>query len=201
MYGMGTTIRLSEIEKGRENQSFYIQFCEKFIPCILGKIKFKVNCYVKNLSDYCSVSDEAMAIPIYANNVSQWHYKMKYPPPTKKDVYYDEEELRKVEEEKRVYNKNVPVQKYFDENKGRGHSYGQDVCTYFNVACNKIIADILADRKKHGEQFSEGFLLHMKKNKQNTTDKGHKMVRCFVDDDESGRGKIPFHTMLDDSCV
>ena len=196
MYGMGTITPLSEIEKGRDNQCVYKQFCEKFISCIIGTIKFKVNCYVKNLSDYCSVSDEAMAILIYANNVGQWHYKMKYPPPTKKDVYSDEEELRKFEEEKRAYYKTVPSQKYFNEKKGRGHSYGQDACTYFNVTCSKI----LADRKKHGEQFNEEFLFHMKKNKPNKTDEGHKMVRCFVDDDESGRGTIPFHTMLDDSC-
>ena len=168
------------------------------IPCIMGKIKFKVNCYVKNLSDYCSVSDEAMTVLIYANNVDQWHYKMKYPPPNKNDVYSDkQEELRNFDEEKRTYNKSVPVlQKYFDEKKGRGNSYGQDACIYFNFTCSKI----LADRKKHGEQFNEEFLLHMKKNKQNKTDEGQKLLRCFVDDDESGRGTIPFHTILDDSC-
>ena len=81
MYGMGKGLSMKDIEKLRGDQNVYKQFCEQFIPCIMGKMKFKINCYVKKLSEYCSVSDEAMAILIYANNIAQWIYKMKYPPP------------------------------------------------------------------------------------------------------------------------
>ena len=55
---MGTIIPLSEIIKGRENQSVYKQFCENFIPCIMGKMKFKVNCYVKKLTAMASSDTE-----------------------------------------------------------------------------------------------------------------------------------------------
>lgn len=205
MFDMGKGLSLSQIEKLRGDPRVYEQFCEQFIPCIMGKMKFKVNCYVKKLTDYCSVSDEAMAILIYANNIAQWIYKKTNPPPIKKEFFSLEDEF-KFKEEKQAYNKTVPVQKYFDEKKGRGHSYGRDACEYFNITCRKI----QDDRQKHGEQFNESFLSYinstietekqMKKKKQKKTNEGHEMIRCFVDDDDSGRGNIPFNALLDNSC-
>lgn len=151
----------------------------------MGKIKFRVNCYSKNLSEFCSVSDEAMAILIYANNYNQWFYKINNPLPEKT-----------TNEELEVYKKNMPTQRFFLCKKGRGHTYSQDGYKYFNQMCLKI----MEDRKNHGNNFDEEFLTHMNDTLQN--DKGKRgvkrkkfvkedtMVRCFVDG-ESGRGDIP----------
>ena len=62
MISSNITLKLKDIEFGRKNPNIYKVFCEKFIPCVMGKIRFRVNCYSKKLSDYCTVSDETMAV-------------------------------------------------------------------------------------------------------------------------------------------
>jgi hypothetical protein len=85
----------------------------------MGKIKFRVNCYSKNLSEFCSVSDEAMAILIYDNNYNQWFYKINNPLPQKP-----------TNEELEVYKKNMPAQRFFCARKVGGiHTVKTDTNT------------------------------------------------------------------------
>ena len=74
-----TVLKISDIEKGRSNldSSIYKVFCEKYVPCVMAKIKFKTNCYAKMLKEYCPKSDEAMTMLVYSNNFDQWLHKSR----------------------------------------------------------------------------------------------------------------------------
>ena len=50
----------------------YFEFIEPFISSVVGKIYFKNNQCDQLLSDFTTVSDEALAILIYENNVETW---------------------------------------------------------------------------------------------------------------------------------
>ena len=184
----GNMLNLEDIELGRKNPDIYKVFCEKFIPCVMGKIRFRVNCYSKKLSEYCSVSDETMAVLVYANNLNQWIYKYNNPKPNPKNATPDEV---------LAYNRKLPAQKFFESKQGRGHTYSVDGYKFFNLMYEKI----MEDRKAHGEQFDEDFICHMNETIQNEKgikNKGKRkkineqetMVRCYVDGGESGRGNL-----------
>jgi hypothetical protein len=165
-------LRITDIENGRkpENKETYMLFCERYVPCVVGKIKFRTKCYEDNFSDYCSVSDEAMAFLVYANNYDGWVAKAT-------TVASDEDKK--------------PRQKYFDSGKGRGHTYNQDGRRYYN----KIYDMIKNDRKEYGVAFDIAFLVHMsrtiasegkdiRKGKRKRISMREPLVKCHVDDDD-----------------
>jgi hypothetical protein len=177
-------LSVNQIEKGRckENYGVYMLFCEKFVPCIIGKIKFRYKCYAKNFSDFCSVSDEAMACLVYANNYDIWLHKLQ------QDGHsvLNDSGTRK------------PAQRYFDTNKGRGNTYNYDGRIYFNKMYDKIVED----RKAHGEVFDEDFLQHMnetlsggdtKRGKRKRMSMQAPIVKCRVDDDEDLRMRLTYN--------
>lgn len=187
-------INLSAIEMGRQNTCVYKTFCEKYIPCVIGKIKFKNHCYSRKLSEYCSVSDEAMAILIYSNNFDLWTHNMGK---LNKDKGY-----KTIREDDDIKKSKAPLQKYFVSKNGRGHTYSQDGFKYFNEMCSKI----MADRQNLGNRFDENFILHMnetihnvknpKKGKRKRIIEQQAVVRCFVDG-EIGRENITFASRLE----
>jgi hypothetical protein len=162
---------------GRKAGDLYKMFIERYIPCVIGKIKFRMNCYANSLSEYCSVSDEAMAFLVYYNNYDVWVYKL----------LGDE-------------NATMPSQRFFESTKGRGHTYNQDGRKYYN----RIFEMIKNDRKERGKQFDQEFLKYMNDTLANVRDnrKGKRkrlvnaepLVKCFVEDDEEN--EVPMSIRL-----
>ena len=162
-------LQISDIEKGRSNldSSIYKVFCERYIPCVMGKIKFKTNCYAKLLKEYCTVSDEAMAILVYSNNFDQWLHKsiilenikrLKEKENKTSDTDEDEETKRaSFYANNNIDDDNLgeePPQKYFLCKKGRGHTFSQQGYIYFNEMCSAINID----RHLNGDKFDDDFL-------------------------------------------
>lgn len=59
--------------KTEENKTDYLLFCEHFVPCVIGKILVRTSLgQEKNYSEYCTNSDETMALLIYENNYDNW---------------------------------------------------------------------------------------------------------------------------------
>ena len=229
LYLKGTVLQLPDIEKGRSNindSTIYTIFCEKYIPCVMGKIKFKGNCYSKALTKYCTVSDEAMAMLIYANNFDQWLHMSKlkkiktYKEEREKDLKDKENNASDTNDDedsitdtfintKNIGNGNVgekPPQKYFLSQKGRGHTYSQQGYIYFNTMCSAIYMD----RHNNGENFDKEFLKHMrdllengkgsKKGKRKKIREEEPLIRAYVEE-EPGRGITPLNTRLEYSNV
>lgn len=181
----------------------------------MGKIKFKTNCYAKMLKEYCTVSDEAMAMLVYSNNFDQWLYKSRILYKNKKQKEKendknstDEDEDTNTDTFEIDYNINdsnfekEPPQKYFVCKKGRGHTYSQQGYIYFNEMCSNINID----RHSNGDKFDEDFLKHMndiiengkeqKKGKRKKAREVETVVRAYVEG-EPGRGAIPLNTRLE----
>jgi hypothetical protein len=207
-------LELRDIEKGRNNVYFsvYKTFCEKYIPCVLGKIKFKTHCYSKKLSELCTVLDEAIAILVYSNNCEQWLHKMVIEKKKKdKEKHTDNKDEHDDSNTDNVYedinsDTDVPPQKYFVCKKGRGHTYSKQGYIYFNEMCRAIVID----RKNNGDKFDEDFRTHMndivqdnkdaKKGKRKKVIEEEAPIRAYVDG-ERGRGDIPLNTRLEYSDV
>ena len=56
----------------KDMSSIYSDFIEFFISSIVGKNYYKENRCFKLLSEFTTVSDEAMAILTYENNIKTW---------------------------------------------------------------------------------------------------------------------------------
>ena len=64
---------LSEILKLRnDSTNLYYDFIEYFVSSVVGKNFYKFHKTDKLLSEYTTVSDEALAILIYENNIDTW---------------------------------------------------------------------------------------------------------------------------------
>ena len=213
-------MKIADIENGRNNldSSIYTLFCEKYVPCVMGKIKFKTHCYAKMLKDYCTVSDEAMAMLVYSNNFDQWLHKSRILYKSKLEAEKKEKENDKSNTDEIEdpttdpfyikYNidkcnlEEEPPQKYFLCKKGRGHTYSQQGYIYFNEMCSNINTD----RHSNGEKFDEDFLKHMndiiensrnqKKGMRKKAIEEETVVRAYVEG-EPGRGAIPLNTRLE----
>lgn len=68
------TMTLKEILQMRKNStSIYFDFIEYFVSAVVGKMKYKNHCCEKLLSSFTTVSDEALAILIFENNIATWN--------------------------------------------------------------------------------------------------------------------------------
>ena len=161
---------IKQFEYMREEPYRYRVFAEKFIQCIVGVNIFKKNCCVKNLSEYISVSDEAMAFLILANNWDVW------------------EEIAEHGKGMKVENCKSK-QRFHVEGKGRGFSWSSQGKLYYNTRFNEI----LRDREKNGKSFDEYFIgemrsedesLKRRKDKRKQHSSNQMEIRCLNDYEE-----------------
>ena len=107
----------------------YFMFCERFVPCVIGKISVRNALgQGKSYSQYCTSSDETMALLVYANNYEYWLAKC---------------------ENRETMNK----QKYFNEGRGKGNTFNIEGRMYFN----KMHRLCLESRKNRIFNFDELF--------------------------------------------
>ena len=60
------------MEMRKDNAGLYFDFIEFFVSSVVGKIHYKYHKCDKLLSQFTSVSDEALAILIFENNINTW---------------------------------------------------------------------------------------------------------------------------------
>ena len=60
------------MELRKNTSGVYFDFIEYFVSSVVGKNYYKENKCDKLLSEYASVSDEALAILIFENNINTW---------------------------------------------------------------------------------------------------------------------------------
>ena len=62
----------SVVETRRTDMNMYADFFTLFVAPVVGKKKFEHQCYVQKLSEFVSVSNEALALLLYDNNYDRW---------------------------------------------------------------------------------------------------------------------------------
>ena len=73
------TLNLEQVHLMRNDTSgMYFDFIEYFISAVVGKIYYKENRCENLLSDFTTVSDEALAILIIENNIDTWRDMAKH---------------------------------------------------------------------------------------------------------------------------
>ena len=129
--------------KTEENINDYLLFCEHFVPCVIGKISVRNSLSQgKNYSQYCTNSDETMALLVYANNYDNWlHMAM-----IKAGEVTDSVKIK---------------QRFFDAGKGKGNTYNKDGRAYYN----KMNFMSFKHRDEHGTEFDKLFNNHLLKSK------------------------------------
>ena len=136
--------KLEQLEtRMRTDKLVYTIFLERFVSCIVGKDKFRRSSCLKALSGYTTVSDEAMAFLILANNYAVWEEGA--------DLMMSGCDVVSVEQLK-------SKQAYFKEGKGRGRSWSEEGKQYYN----KMYEQVKLDRVNNGEKFDEFFLGRMR---------------------------------------
>lgn len=103
-----------ELGKTEENINDYLLFCEHFIPCVIGKISVRKSIgQGKKYSQYCTNSDETMALLVYANNYDSWLNMAMV-------------RAGEVTESGKI------KQRFFNAGKGKGNTYNKEGRAYFN---------------------------------------------------------------------
>jgi hypothetical protein len=148
MYERKELPELAKFEEGRKCVETYKIFCLRFLPGVIGCAVFKNGCCTAKLSDYSTITDEAMTFLILANNWDPWTKMIELKKEGTKEV-------------KKLQDCGVK-QKYFEETKGRGHSWNDDGKLYYNDMYDKIAAD----RITNGVAFDEYFLNDMMDNSE-----------------------------------
>lgn len=62
----------SIIETRRNNLDMYMDFFTLFVAPVVGKKRFEDNCCRQKLSDFVTISDEALALILFDNNYDRW---------------------------------------------------------------------------------------------------------------------------------
>lgn len=129
--------------KTEENITDYLLFCEHFVPCVIGKILVRTSLgQGKNYSEYCTNSDETMALLVYANNYDNWLNTAMYKAGEVK-------ELLKIK------------QRFFNDGKGKGNTYNEEGREYYN----KMNYLSFVHRHKQGNVFDKLLNDHLLKDK------------------------------------
>ena len=63
---------LSIVESRHKDIPSYVDFFNLFVANVVGKKHFENVCWREKLSNYVTVSDEAIALLIYENNYERW---------------------------------------------------------------------------------------------------------------------------------
>ena len=67
-------LKLCDLERGREDKdNAYTVFCSYFLPCIIGKLKWKTKCAELMVSQLATKTDEALCLLIIENNYNKWN--------------------------------------------------------------------------------------------------------------------------------
>ena len=64
---------LEEYQQLRSNVEAYEQFCDSFLPCIIGKTRWAKEVYTTEVSKIASPNDEAWALLVLENSWELWH--------------------------------------------------------------------------------------------------------------------------------
>jgi hypothetical protein len=77
--GVGVTLELDDLlQFGATNRNgAYRFFLIHFLPCVVGRIRHRLNAHSVFTSDLCTVSTEAFALVVLENNWEYWKAKLK----------------------------------------------------------------------------------------------------------------------------
>jgi hypothetical protein len=133
-----------ELGKTEENINDYLLFCEHFIPCVIGKISVRNSlAQGKNYSQYCTNSDETMALLVYANNFDTWL------------------NMAMIKAGERTGSEKIK-QRFFDAGKGKGNTYNKEGRAYYNKMNNMSFQH---RNSEQGTEFDKLFNSHLLKSK------------------------------------
>jgi hypothetical protein len=66
---------LEELVQLRRNHAVMKVFCEHFLPCVVGKVRWKTNCCSSKVGDIATVTDEAFVLLVLENIWEIWSQK------------------------------------------------------------------------------------------------------------------------------
>jgi len=150
---------LTDFDQLRNNFEAYCFFFTNFVSCIVGKSYFKKNIGHRKISEYITVSDEAMTHLILMNNI---------------DVWIEIGNKKKEGNTKMKLENCTSKQRYFSDGKGRGRSWNNEGKNYYNAMYKKIIED----RKTNGDTFDT--TMNENLNYNDTDEKRNKMDSNFI---------------------
>lgn len=133
---------MKQFEELRVNQEMYSIFFDRFVPCVIGKDKYKKHCLVSPPSAYTNEGDEAMTLLILANNYSVWT----------EITTLDEQDGQHTQ--KHRVGDLTSKQRFFVNGQGRGRSWSREGRQYYNL----MFELIRADRRLRGENFDNCYL-------------------------------------------
>lgn len=64
--------QLSEFQELRGNGEVFKIFCDRILPCVVGKNNWKQRCSIEKVSEIASPSDEAIALLLMENSWRRW---------------------------------------------------------------------------------------------------------------------------------
>jgi hypothetical protein len=141
--------KMEQIEMLRSNQELYSNLMDLFVACMAGKDVYRrastkqpLNTTKQPLNNIVTVSDKAMALLVFKNNLRYGRKCQKYGNGSEK---FKLEDFRS-------------KQLYFDERKGRGRSCSDEGKIYFNETYKAIVSD----RLQYGDNFDKEYLQNMK---------------------------------------
>ena len=116
--------------------------CDNFLPCIVGKVIWKDEASNRPVSEFASISDEALCLLTLENYYEYWKAKC--------DWLVEEEGRKEIDYEADPKNKNAPVPKYT----GCGGNEAQPKkrggwCDEGMQRFNDIFDDVVQDREEH----------------------------------------------------
>jgi len=69
---------LHEYQKLRTNVEAYGHFCDRILPCVIGKMEWSKEVYSKEISKIATPTDEAWALLLLENSWDLWHQMAEY---------------------------------------------------------------------------------------------------------------------------
>jgi len=180
---------LAEILKMRtDTTGVYFEFIEFFISCVIGKNHFKSYRCDKLLSEFATVSDEAMAILIFENNIETWIHMV----------------------ENNITKKSLVVKKYTNGGSSKGevassrrfHGWSSHGMNRFNELFDLVKADRTSEGAKSFEESFQEFCVN-----GGVTGKGKKIMQPLFEEvqirhelwDEQDESHPYLHIMQDET--